>query len=82
MPVGKPYIGERNPLNICWLSHDTLRQQGPGGVRVTGCGKNAGIWTFLGLALRLRGSKIPSGGIGLNYTVFGGGAEISIALSA
>ncbi len=82
MPVGRTYIGGGKPLNIGWLSHDTLCQKAPGRVRVTGYGKNAGFWTFLGLALRLRGSKIPSGGIGLNYTVFGGGAEISIALSA
>ena len=50
MPVGRPYIGEGNPINIGCLSHDTLRQQGPGGIRVTGCGKNAEIWTFLGPA--------------------------------
>ncbi len=48
MPVGSPYIGEGIPLNIGWLSHDTLRQQAPGRVKVTGCGKNAEIWTYLG----------------------------------
>jgi len=72
MPLGSPYIGKEIPLNIGWLSHDTLRQQGPGRVRVTGCGKNAGICTFLGPVLRPMGSEIPSGGIGLSYTVFGG----------
>ncbi len=49
MPVGRLYIGGKNPLNIGWLSHDTLRQQGPGRIRVTGYGNNAEIWTFLGL---------------------------------
>ena len=71
MPVRKLYIGWGNPLNIGWLSHDTLCQQGPGRVKVTGCGKNAEIWTFLGPVLRPVNSGMQRGGIGLSYTVFG-----------
>jgi len=57
-----------NPLNIGALSHDTLRQQGPGRIKVTGCGKNAEIWTFLGPDLRPISSGMQRGGIGLSYT--------------
>ncbi len=76
MPKGSPYIREENPLEIGWLSHDTLRQQGPGMIRVTGCGKNAEIWTFLGLVLRPMGREIPRDGIGFSYTVVGEAAGI------
>ena len=72
MPVGRPYTGEGIPLNIAWLSHATLRQQAPGRVKVTGCGKNAEIWTFLGPVLRPMGREIPRDGIGLSYTVLAG----------
>jgi len=71
MPVGSPYIGEEKPLNIGWLSHDTLRQRGPGRIRVTGCGKNAEICTFLGPVLRPVNSGMQRVGIGLSYTAFG-----------
>ena len=71
MPLGKPHLGEENPLNIGWLSHDTLRQKGPGGFKVTGCGKNAEIWTFFGPDPRPVNSAMQRGGIGLSYTVFG-----------
>jgi len=71
MPLGRLYIGEEKPLIIGWLSHDTLCQEGPGRIRVTGCGKNAEICTFLGPVLRPMGREIPSSGIGLSYTAFG-----------
>ncbi len=71
MPLGRPYIGEGIPLNIGRLSHDTLCQQGPGGVKVTGYGKNAEFCTFLVPVLRPMGREIPRDGIGLSYTEFG-----------
>ncbi len=73
MPVGRPNIGEGNLININWLSHDALRQQGPGRFRVTGCGKYAEIWTFPGLAVRPIRSEIQRGGTGLSYTAMGAG---------
>ncbi len=45
-------------------------------ISVTGCGKNAEIWTFLGLVLRPMGREIPRDGIGFSYTVVGEAAGI------
>ena len=68
MPVGSPYIGGEKPSIIGWLSHDTLCQEGTGRGKVTGCGKNAEICTFLGPVLRPIDSGMQRRGIGLSYT--------------